>query len=109
MSNDLTPEQRAVWERGADLEEKYGCELASGALRGLAGVPKDSSAVRRQRILNKIAALWEANPEWSLQQVLLQHVEENFSDVQVTDGGMEVELDRALAKAGVKVSVGWRS
>lgn len=67
-----------------------------------------------QAILNRVAALWAANPEDSLVNVLFTahcryHDGAGSFGPYTDDAEMVVALDRALAAAGVTVSGGWTS
>lgn len=70
--------------------------------------PPDPAAFRRQRILLKLGALWEAEPNQPLSAIIAWHLPD-FGDCEISDADTEVALDAALKAAGLSVSGGWKS
>jgi hypothetical protein len=83
-------------------------EALSAEARDFLYGPRDEASLRRQRILLKLGALWDSEPERSLSAIIAWHLPD-FQYCVVSDETTEADLDALLAAKGLTVSGGWKS
>jgi hypothetical protein len=74
----MTPEELAIWDRGTELEEQFGCELISGALRGYRA-PRNAKGVTTETPISVHSLVLESLKNWtSPWEVISAEVDEGF-------------------------------
>src|SRR5688500_8596001 len=74
----MTAEELAIWDRGTELEERFGCELISGALRGYRA-PRKAKGITAETAVSVHSIVHESLKNWtSSWQVISAQVDEGF-------------------------------